>query len=544
MRAALAALLLSAIGCGLSPDSICDDVNNPCPGAQACVLGKCQELSSASCTDDAQNGDETDVDCGGSCSPCGATLKCGKASDCASTLCVNNACDCPPGQHVQATSCVDNSDTACGKPPVDCTTAFSGGQGVCNAQAGACVLTSCNSGAHLCGGACASDTSAQTCGLSCSPCTAPANGSATCDSGACGIECNPAFHVNGASCDADSNTACGSPTNDCTAAFANGTGTCTPSTASTPAACSLSGCNTGYHAVGEACVSDAVNACAGVDCTDAAHQDAHGTMTCAGGTCEVASCNQGYHPNSSSTACDVSSDTCCGPGPGCKNCQTSFTNGAGVCAVNGSTPNGACTVSTCSAGFHPDGSTNSCAANSNTACGSPTNDCTKIANSTSTCNVTAGTCTVSCNTGYHLFQGGCEANSDTICGSGRTNCTTQYLNGNGACNTSTGTCFLASCVGGYHVCGGSCASNSSLNSCGSSCSPCPTDPHGTATCNGTFCDISCNSGYNDCDGSGCSPYTVTSCGPQCADCTEGGPGYACSGSTCKCTLPPGQVCGQ
>ena len=42
----------------------------------------------ASCEDKVQNGDETDVDCGGStCPECSDTLKCRKNSDCVSGVC-------------------------------------------------------------------------------------------------------------------------------------------------------------------------------------------------------------------------------------------------------------------------------------------------------------------------------------------------------------------------------------------------------------------------------------------------------------------------
>ena len=484
------ALLFLVVGCGLPPDAICDDANNPCRGGLACVQGVCQQAVApvSTCTDGARNGAESDVDCGGTCTPCGATLGCNTGADCASTLCVNNRCACPAGQRVQGVACVNNSDAACGPSQTNCATAFPGGAGVCNSAAGTCVLTSCNAGAHLCNGACASDASPQTCGTSCTACAPPpSGGAAACNAGACGISCDPGFHANGAACDADTPTACGSATKNCTTSFPNGTGTCTPSTASAPAACVLTGCSTGFNQVGSTCVSQNVTSCGGVNCTDGAHQDPHGTMTCASGQCQVANCNQGFHPNSSSLACDVSSDTCCGPGPGCKDCTSSFANGSGICAVNAATPKGACAVSTCGSGFHPDAATNRCDANTDTACGTPPVDCTQIAHSSSTCNAAAGSCAVTCSSGYHAFNGGCEQNTDTVCGAGRINCTTQFANGTGSCNAAAGTCALAGCLGGYHNCGGACVSDTSVNTCGSSCSPCPTDPRGTTTCDGTSC---------------------------------------------------------
>src|SRR5262245_33697920 len=46
----------------------------------------------SSCTDGVQNGAETDVDCGGACSPCADGKGCLRARDCASGSCNNNLC--------------------------------------------------------------------------------------------------------------------------------------------------------------------------------------------------------------------------------------------------------------------------------------------------------------------------------------------------------------------------------------------------------------------------------------------------------------------
>jgi hypothetical protein len=39
-----------------------------------------------------------------------------------------------------------------------------------------------------------------------------------------------------------------------------------------------------------------------------------------------------------------------------------------------------------------------------------------------------------------------------------------------------------------------------LATCGSSCTPCPSPPNATATCNGSTCGYTCNAGFGDCDG--------------------------------------------
>src|SRR5438874_2598746 len=60
----------------------------PMPGADATP-------ASPWCTDGVHNGSETDVDCGGPCSPCANTKACSHAADCASGVCVKGACAAP-----------------------------------------------------------------------------------------------------------------------------------------------------------------------------------------------------------------------------------------------------------------------------------------------------------------------------------------------------------------------------------------------------------------------------------------------------------------
>lgn len=50
------------------------------------------DAGTASCTDGQRNGSESDVDCGGSCSPCALTSHCDGPADCASKVCRANVC--------------------------------------------------------------------------------------------------------------------------------------------------------------------------------------------------------------------------------------------------------------------------------------------------------------------------------------------------------------------------------------------------------------------------------------------------------------------
>jgi len=65
-------------------------------------------------------------------------------------------------------------------------------------------------GMHHCGDTCVSNSSIATCGpLSCTACTVPANGSATCDGAVCGFTCNAGFMPVGGACVRACDTNCG-----------------------------------------------------------------------------------------------------------------------------------------------------------------------------------------------------------------------------------------------------------------------------------------------------------------------------------------------
>src|SRR6185369_11784680 len=60
-----------------------------CGSTSGCSSGVCLNGNCAApkCDDTVKNGNETDVDCGGSCSPCIPGQKCGQGSDCNSLVC-------------------------------------------------------------------------------------------------------------------------------------------------------------------------------------------------------------------------------------------------------------------------------------------------------------------------------------------------------------------------------------------------------------------------------------------------------------------------
>lgn len=83
-----------------------------------CDHDRCAAEVAPSCNDRVRNGDEIDVDCGGSCRSCGGGLACNGASDCQSRICKENLCAMP--------SCSDGVQDGfeegvdCGGPCPDC----------------------------------------------------------------------------------------------------------------------------------------------------------------------------------------------------------------------------------------------------------------------------------------------------------------------------------------------------------------------------------------------------------------------------------------
>jgi hypothetical protein len=63
---------------------------------RACAQGTCAtEPATSSCFDRVKNGDETDVDCGGSCGACAGGFSCAIANDCESHACESGRCALP-----------------------------------------------------------------------------------------------------------------------------------------------------------------------------------------------------------------------------------------------------------------------------------------------------------------------------------------------------------------------------------------------------------------------------------------------------------------
>ncbi|MFU8805133.1 MAG: hypothetical protein ACNA8W_15065 [Bradymonadaceae bacterium] len=77
-----------------TPDSTNDTTPDASDDTEVCMADICDDPD-PTCHDAIKNGDETDVDCGGSCAPCDDGLSCGEPADCVSGVCDNNICQAP-----------------------------------------------------------------------------------------------------------------------------------------------------------------------------------------------------------------------------------------------------------------------------------------------------------------------------------------------------------------------------------------------------------------------------------------------------------------
>ena len=313
-RAVALSVVLFALGCG-----------GPSPGPFA------------TCTDGAQSGDETDVDCGGACTACGPGKVCVGDADCATGRCVASVCvaaledecadevdDCD--EHAL---CVDTAEGfTCA-----CESGWSGDGVTCadvdecaDGSAGCDAHASCVNGAG--GFTCACDAGWTGDGVTCADfdeCAGaadPCDAHATCvnDEGGFACGCDAGWSGDGVTCVDIDECADGS---DACSVF----GTCT----NTDGAYGC-GCNAGYAGDGFSCVD--VDECA----AGTAGCSLYATCTNRDGGYDCV-CNVGF-AGSGVTCTDV--DECAGGSAAC-HADASCTNSAGAYSCE------------CDAGFSGDG---------------------------------------------------------------------------------------------------------------------------------------------------------------------------------------------
>jgi len=314
-------LLLTARHCGrCGLDCPAPPNAQPACSEGECGLGPCLE-GYADCDGDPQNGCEIDLrvtvgHCGAcdnacadlpSATPGCAEGRCG-VGECAQGFddCdgdPENGCEVPLATSVGHCGACDN---AC-PLPANATAGCSEGQ---------CGIGTCAEGFDSCDGAaetgCETDlrTSLASCGACATPCTAPPQMQAACAEGQCGTagclegwgDCDPAA----AGCETDLSVTvahCGSCDQACEAP-AHGVPGCEQG------GCVVAGCEGGWGDCDgdpetgcetELAVTDAHCGACGVSCADVPHASAN----CAGGVCEIGSCHAGFED------CDADPATGC-----------------------------------------------------------------------------------------------------------------------------------------------------------------------------------------------------------------------------------------
>ncbi|MES1182158.1 MAG: hypothetical protein ABUL60_00010 [Myxococcales bacterium] len=517
---------------------------------------------------DADSG-ETDFDCGGGCEPCGVGQHCVDGPDCqADLLCHEGTCI--------GLGCMNEAQDG-NETDVDC-----GGDGCkpCISGQSCAVETDCESG--VCGDAkCLApacddqvkngkETGAD-CGGDCSPC--PENEpcvlgkdciSGECNDKICGSECQDGF----ANCDQKNDNACEINTrtdldncgfcgNACD--LPNATAECSAGE------CHIKtdGCAPGFQDCNgkpeDGCEVDLKTNKLNCGTCNKICPDLNGTPSCVAGLCEIA-CNDGFQDcdDTRDNGCEINTNT------SSKNCGMCDKKCAAAVGYSAYCKDAVCGQTMCPAGkgdCNGDQSDN-CEINLTNDvnnCGDCGHVCeannAKVACVNSQCVITSCVGTYAdCNKAtVDGFKDGCEVDTSvntSNCGA----CGKACSIANGTPKCQAGSCEVNSCSGTFRDCDGDpktgCEINIATNTkncggCGNQGSDCSLKyANASSSCVGSACTTPvCNNGYGDCAGGltdGCESNTTNdpdNCGGCGLGCSTGSSAHvstnACSNSQCN-----------
>lgn len=124
--------------------------------AQVDEFSSASELSDSSCVDRMLSGDESDVDCGGSCTPCAGGAQCDIDDDCLSGACTSGLCDASCDDHLRngdetGIDCGGSCLAGCGifnacHENADCTSLYCRPHPFSPNRPGYCARASCTDG--------------------------------------------------------------------------------------------------------------------------------------------------------------------------------------------------------------------------------------------------------------------------------------------------------------------------------------------------------------------------------------------------------------
>ncbi len=290
----------TGVDCGGSCKESCDDDvecedDDDCGKGYVCKKGVCKkkktesEDNKPSCSDDKKNGDETDVDCGGSCDKCANNEHCDEDSDCMSNHCDDGICKAKV-----KVSCTDDKKNG-DETDVDC----GGSCGKCAADMDCdtdsdCISDNCEDGickvkASCTDGEQSDDETDVDCGGSCNKCAddmhCDTNSdcmSDNCEEGTCKAKAN-ASCTDGEQGDDETDVDCGGSCNKCADDMH---------------------CNTDSDCVSDNCEEGTCKAKTEASCTDGEKNGDETDVDC-GGSCDK--CAENMHCDASS---DCLSDNC------------------------------------------------------------------------------------------------------------------------------------------------------------------------------------------------------------------------------------------
>ncbi|MBN2191506.1 MAG: hypothetical protein JW751_01715 [Polyangiaceae bacterium] len=569
----------TGIDCGIAACGGCG-AGIPCTADGQCASGICDDTgatrvcTAALCTDDVRNGDESGVDCGGSCDPCPDGEPCNSDADCTSRSCGTD-------DRCAAAACDDERQNGnetgpdCGGP--DCRATSK-----CPNNVGCAVDSDCQSG-YCDGTVCADpgctdrtlnghetdlDCGGEDCrvsypcadGKQCviaadcrsgvcddTECLAPTcsdgvlNGEETdkdCGGAACRALATPKLCADSKHCDEGA---------DCQSGVCGGDGTCTPPSCSDGV---LNGLETGTDCGGSLCRSQGKLCDEGLPCQ--IDGDCNSLICNPYDICTEPSCEDGKQ-NQGETAIDCGGPICTGLGYTCDDglaCEDSVDCTNGYCRPDVRL----CSTPTCSDGYRNLTETDvdcggGCVASANKKCAngrhcSVSNDCTS-----SYCNPTTVCSTPSCTDAW-------KNNLETDLNCGGPNCRASYpcavgatcaiaedcvdpAHASGTCPPATLACSYT-CDSGYLDCtsaAGCESSASSLSTCGSCTNVCGTAGTTAAVCTSGSCVLTCDATHGDCNSSradGCETSissSETNCGACGAQCLKAS-GSLCQGTVC------------
>lgn len=220
---------------------------------------------------------------------------------------------CASNQHIEGTTCVDNSIEHCGAQNYACSDHIEGWQsGSCSD--GTCMLESCKSDYMLVDGSCVLSTP-ESCGKDATNCTQTIRGwqNGKCNQGVCMLEqCQSDYVLSEGVCVPNTATACGKDEINCVATVnAWDDGVCQNGI------CTVSKCLSGHHLMQTngsfACEKNEVTACGPsddvnvADCTTLPNIE---QSACVAGQCVISSCKPDFHLYENT--CEADSEAHCG----------------------------------------------------------------------------------------------------------------------------------------------------------------------------------------------------------------------------------------